>query len=84
MKAVATTRQIERYDIVELLEPVDAAPAGARGGVLEFLGDDRSIAEIEILEPKLDGLDNIVYARLDKLRVVEPHQPSGGGSAEPS
>ena len=34
---MATTRQIAKYDVVELVEPVDAAPAGARGGVLEFL-----------------------------------------------
>jgi hypothetical protein len=75
MNDMATTRQIELYDIVELLDPVDAAPAGARGGVLEFLGDDRDIAEIEITQPTLDGLDAIVYATLDKLRVVKPHGP---------
>lgn len=73
---MATTRDIERFDIVELLEPVDAAPAGARGGVLEFLGDNHDVAEIEITEPKLYGLDCIVYATLDKLRVVEPHTAS--------
>jgi hypothetical protein len=73
MDDVATTRAIHLYDIVELLEPVDAAPAGARGGVLELVGDNHDIAQIEILEPKLDGLDAIVYANLDKLRVVQPH-----------
>jgi hypothetical protein len=68
---VATTREIHQYDIVELLEPVDAAPAGARGGVLEFVGDDHDIAQIEITEPKFDdALDSIVYANLDQLRVV--------------
>jgi hypothetical protein len=34
---MATTRQIELDDIVELLEPVDAALAGAHGGALEFV-----------------------------------------------
>jgi len=65
MKRMATTRQIELYDIVELLEPVDAAPAGARGGVLEFVGDNHDLAEIEITQPDLEGLDRIVYATLD-------------------
>jgi hypothetical protein len=71
---VATTREIHLYDIVELLEPVEAAPAGARGGVLEFVGDNHDIAQIEITEPKFDDpLDSIVYANLDQLRVVLPH-----------
>lgn len=49
-------------------EPVDAAPAGDRGGVLEFLGDDGDTAEIEIMEPSFDDiLDRIVYAPLSKL-----------------
>ncbi len=74
---MATTRDIERYDIVELLEPVDAAPAGARGGVLEFLGPDGDIAEIEIMEPDLkEALDRIVYAPLSKLRVIKRHSRS--------
>jgi hypothetical protein len=66
---MAITHQIEQYDTVELTEPVDAAPAGARGGVLEFL-DGGDIAEIEIMEPNLEGLDRIVYAPLSKLRRV--------------
>lgn len=70
---MATTRDIEVLDIVELLEPVDAAPAGARGGVLEFVGDHGDIAEIEIMEPSFDNiLDRIVYAPLSKLRRIDP------------
>ena len=76
MGDVATTREIQLYDIVELLEPVDAAPAGSRGGVIEFVGDKSEIAEIEITDPKLDGLDAIVYTTLDKLRRLEPPSPS--------
>ena len=72
MDDMATTHTIERFDIVELLEPIDAAPAGARGGVLEFLGPDGDIAEIEIMEPSFDEiLDRIVYAPLSKVRVVK-------------
>ena len=66
---MTTVRQIELYDIVELMEPVDAAPAGAQGPVIHFL-DDGTVAEIEITKPPLDGLDIIVYAPLDKLRRV--------------
>jgi hypothetical protein len=70
---MATTRRIELYDIVELLEPIDAAPAGARGGVLEFLRDG-TVAEVEITQPSFeDVLERIVYAPLDKLRLVKPH-----------
>jgi hypothetical protein len=68
---VATTRGIELFDIVELLEPIDAAPAGARGRVLEFVGPEHDVAEIEITEPSFDEiLDRIVYAPLSKVRVV--------------
>lgn len=66
---MATTRQVAQYDLVELVESVDAAPAGARGGVFELLRDG-AVAEIEITEPELDGLDRIVYAPVAKLRVV--------------
>jgi hypothetical protein len=62
-------REIAQCDIVELTEPVDAAPAGARGAVLELLRNG-AVAEIEITEPNLDGLDRIVYAPVAKLRVV--------------
>jgi hypothetical protein len=70
---MATIGQIELYDIVELLEPIGAAPAGARGPVIEFLRDG-TVAEIELTEPKFDDvLESIVYATLDKLRVVRSH-----------
>jgi hypothetical protein len=72
---MATTRQIGLYDIVELLEPIDAAPAGATGPVIEFIRNG-TVAEIEIREPRLEGLDGIVHATLDKLRVVKPHERS--------
>jgi hypothetical protein len=69
--ATPLARWPSRFEIVELLEPIDGARAGARGGVLEFLGPDSEIAEIEIMEPPSDEiLDRIVYAPLSKLRVV--------------
>ncbi len=80
---MAATRHIELFDIVELLAPIDAAPAGARGGVLEFVGDDHDVAMIEIMEPSFeDILDRIVYAPVPKLLLVKPHASSADGSAE--
>jgi hypothetical protein len=66
---MATTRAIALFDTVELLENVDAAPAGAQGGVLEF-HDDGDVALVEIMKPDLGGLDRIVFAPLSKLRLI--------------
>ena len=71
---MATVHQISKFDIVELLESIGAAPAGAQGGVLEFLNEG-NVAEIEITTPDLEGLDRMVYAPRSKLRRVEP-QPA--------
>lgn len=67
---MAVTQKIALYDEVELLEPVDAAPAGARGPVIHFLNDGE-VAEIELTEPHLEGLDGIIYAPLAKLRRID-------------
>jgi len=67
---MAVTQKIKLYDNVELLEPVDAAPAGARGPVIHFLNGGE-VAEIELTEPPLEGLDGIVYAPLAKLRRID-------------
>jgi hypothetical protein len=77
---MATVRQIGLFALVELVEPVDAAPAGARGYVLHFL-QDGTVAEIEIREPKLEGLDAIVYTTLDKLRVIKRHSDTKADSS---
>jgi hypothetical protein len=65
----AIAHEIKEFDIVELTERVDDAPAGARGGVLEF--HRPGVAMLEILEPELGGAERIVFAPLDKLRVVK-------------
>ena len=67
---MAATHGLGLHDWVELIEPVDTAPAGARGGVLEF-HDNGDVAMLEIMEPGLEGLDRIVIAPLSKLRVVK-------------
>lgn len=67
---MAITREINEFDIVELTERVDDAPAGARGGVLEFYTPETAM--LEILEPELNAAARIVFAPLDKLRLVKP------------
>jgi hypothetical protein len=66
---MAVTHRIAEFDIVELTVPIDDAPAGARGGVLELRPGDRAM--IEITEPPLDGAARIVFAPLARLRVVD-------------
>jgi len=63
---VAATREIAAFDLVELIEPVDAAPAGARGGVLEI--DSDGTAMVEITEPEREGLERIVFCPISGLR----------------
>ncbi len=67
---MAIAHEISPFDIVELTESVDDAPAGARGGVLELYTPE--VAMIEVLEPELGPAARIVFAPLDKLRVVKP------------
>jgi hypothetical protein len=67
---MAIADRINPFDIVELTERVDDAPAGARGGVLELYTPE--VAMVEVLEPKLNAAARIVFVPLDKMRVVEP------------
>jgi hypothetical protein len=67
---MAIARKINEFDIVELTERVDDAPAGARGGVLEFYTPETAM--LEILEPELNAAARIVFVPLDKLRLVKP------------
>lgn len=57
-------------DPVELSAPIDSAPAGARGGILE-IRDDMAMIEV-VTMPLDDGIDRIVYAPLDKVRALPP------------
>jgi len=67
---MAIAHRIAEFDIVEFTEPVDDAPAGARGGVLELHPDDTAM--VEVLEPPLDAAARIVFVPVAKLRVVDP------------
>jgi hypothetical protein len=68
---MAITHRVAEFDIVELIEPADDAPAGARGGVLELYPADDT-AMVEVLEPPLDPAARIVFVPVAKLRVVDP------------
>lgn len=61
------TRQIIAFDRVELLEPVDDAPAGSRGGVLELRD---GVAMVEVTSPDLDPAGRIVFVPVAKLRRI--------------
>lgn len=63
---MAVTREIVAFDLVELAEPVDAAPAGACGGVLETAPG--GTAMVEVIEPELEGLERIVFCPVSALR----------------
>lgn len=65
---MAVVREITAFDRVELLEPVDDAPAGARGGVLELRDGD--VAMVEITKPELDPAARVVFVPVAKLRRV--------------
>jgi hypothetical protein len=67
--AMAVVREITAFDRVELLEPVEGTPAGARGGVLELR--DGNVAMVEITTPALDPAARILFVPLGKLRRVD-------------
>jgi hypothetical protein len=67
---MAVAHKIATFDIVELTERVDDAPAGARGGVLELR--ERDMAMIEVTKPDLGPAARIVFAPLSKIRVIQP------------
>lgn len=68
-------REITAFDWVELLEPIDGVPAGARGGVLELRPDGVAMVEVMTV-PELDAAERIIFAPLSKLRRVKPPAPS--------
>jgi hypothetical protein len=66
---MAVAREIAIGDLVELTEAVGAAPARARGGITDVLGDGKVIVELTSL-PLEPVLDRIVVVPVTKLRFV--------------
>lgn len=62
-------REIAIGDLVELTEAVDAAPAGARGGITDVLEGGKVIVELTTL-PLDPILDRIVIVPVAKLRFL--------------
>jgi hypothetical protein len=78
MKPMPATHEITQFDVVELTVPIENAPAGARGAVLDLLDDDMAMLEIMTM-PLEPALDRIVVAPLAKLRRIPtaPGKPRG-------
>jgi hypothetical protein len=66
---MATVREIAIGERVELTEPVERAPAGAKGGITDVLGDGKVIVELTSL-PAEPVLDRIVVVPAAKLRLL--------------
>lgn len=66
MPMMPALHEITTYDLVELTEPVEKIPAGARGGVLELRDGGRAMVEITSLP--LDSVERIIFVPLSKLR----------------
>ncbi len=64
-----TTDKLEVLDIIELTEPVDGIPAGATGGLLELMDENKAMVEITSL-PELDCVERIIFPPLAKLRRI--------------
>ncbi len=75
MGRMAVTNAIAQYDWVELLEPVEDAPVGARGVLHDFLRDGYTL--VEVMEPRLDDMP-VVCAHLSELRALGPERPPAG------
>jgi hypothetical protein len=72
MDRMAVVEKIALFDWVELLEPIDDAPLGARGALVDFLGDGYTL--VEVMEPRLDDMP-VVCAHLSALRGLGPERP---------
>jgi hypothetical protein len=68
---MAAKSEIAVGGLIELREPVEGAPAGARGGITDVLDADRVMVELTSL-PLEPIVDRIVVVSLSKLRLIEP------------
>jgi hypothetical protein len=68
MRMMPAVGEITTFDLIELTEPIEGIPAGARGGVLELRDGDSAMVEITSLP--LDAVDRIIFVPLAKLRRV--------------
>jgi hypothetical protein len=69
MNRMPAIHEITLFDTVELIDAVETAPAGSRGGVVELLDQDKAMVEVTTM-PVEHLLDRIVVVPLAKLRRV--------------
>ncbi len=69
MEHMPATHEIKVLDLIELTEPVNGIPAGAKGGVLELREGDKTMVEITSID-ELDIVDRIVFPSLTQLRRI--------------
>lgn len=67
---MALVHDLEIGDVVELTEAVDAAPVGARGGVVDLLDGERVMVEVMTL-PLEPILDRIVTVRPGAVHAIK-------------
>jgi hypothetical protein len=70
MNLMPAIHEIALFDMVELTEATETAPAGSKGGVLELLNDDMAMVEVMTM-PLEPVLDRVVVVPLTKLRRVD-------------
>jgi len=70
IEAMAAMDDLKVGDLVELTRAVEAAPAGAQGGVTDVLGEGQVIVEVTTL-PLEPILDRIVVVSPKALRLVK-------------
>jgi len=71
-----THTQIDEYDSVALIEPLDGWQAGTRGVVQGMRGSTRTV-EITDYDESRDFLDHILEVDFDQLRLVRKHRRPG-------
>lgn len=64
---MTTSDKISVLDLIELIEPFCGIPAGATGGALELMGDNKVMVEITSI-PELDAVQRIIFPPVSKLR----------------
>jgi hypothetical protein len=70
IESVTLVHDLDIGDVVELTEAVDAASAGARGGIVGLLDSGHVMVEVMTL-PLEPILDRIVTVRPETLRIIK-------------
>jgi hypothetical protein len=72
-----THTQIDEYDSVALIEPVDDWRADTRG-VVQLVRGSRRVLEVTDYDESREFLDHILEVEVDQLRLVRKHHRRSG------